>query len=90
MRRQFPFNLMDRMDSPSRNACWATTFLRDPGGAEIPADVKTRLTHCLMLVAELNPHIGYENAAKISLAAGAIAEIARPGVVRAIDRSAAV
>jgi fumarate hydratase class II len=30
-----------------------------------------------MLVTELNPHIGYEKAAKISLTAGAIAEIAR-------------
>jgi fumarate hydratase class II len=30
-----------------------------------------------MLVTELNPHIGYEKAARISLAAGAIAEIAR-------------
>ena len=30
-----------------------------------------------MLVTELDPHIGYEKAAKISLAAGAIAQIAR-------------
>jgi fumarate hydratase class II len=30
-----------------------------------------------MLVTSLNPHIGYEKAAKISLTAGAIAEIAR-------------
>ena len=30
-----------------------------------------------MLVTELYPHIGYEKAAKISLAAGAIAGIAR-------------
>ena len=30
-----------------------------------------------MLVTALNPHIGYEKAAKISLTAGAIAEIAR-------------
>jgi fumarate hydratase class II len=42
---------------------------------------KKRITehpgNCLMLVTELNPHIGYEKAAKISLPAGAIAEIAR-------------
>jgi fumarate hydratase class II len=30
-----------------------------------------------MLVTELNPHIGFKEAAKISLPAGAIAEIAR-------------
>jgi fumarate hydratase class II len=35
------------------------------------------LGNCLMLVTALNPHIGYEKAAKISLTAGAIAEIAR-------------
>ena len=39
--------------------------------------IRKHLGNCLMLVTELNPHIGYEKAAKISLAAGAIAEIAR-------------
>ena len=31
----------------------------------------------IIVVTELNPHVGYETAAEISLAAGAIAEIAR-------------
>ena len=39
--------------------------------------IREHLGNCLMLVTELNPHIGYEKAAKISLTAGAIAEIAR-------------
>jgi fumarate hydratase class II len=38
---------------------------------------REHLGNCLMLVTALNPHIGYEKAAKISLTSGALAEIAR-------------
>jgi fumarate hydratase class II len=39
--------------------------------------IREHLGNCLMLVTTLNPHIGYEKAAKISLTAGAITEISR-------------
>ena len=35
--------------------------------------IREHLDNCLMSVTALNPHIGYEKAAKISLTAGAIA-----------------
>ena len=34
--------------------------------------IREHLGNCLMLVTALNPHIGYEKAAKISLTAGAV------------------
>ena len=51
--------------------------------------IREHLGNCRMLVTGLNPHIGYEKAAKISLAAGAIAEVARQALkigFRSINR----
>jgi fumarate hydratase class II len=47
---------------------------------------REHLGNCLMLVTELNPHIGYEKAAKISLAVGAIYGIARKTLEMAFRR----
>ena len=64
---------IELLTDASRSFCDRSAIGIEPNKKRI----SEHLGNCLMLVTALNPHIGYEKAAKITLTAGAIAEIAR-------------